>query len=225
MKKKCVLILSGGQDSMTCLFWALDKGYEVHAVSFYYGQKHNVELVGAEGLCAKYAIPHQTVDIRFYSRMVQSALLDKTKDVNSIVNGLPASFVPNRNALFITLAHSIAQTIGAEAIIGGMCQTDYSGYPDCRWDFIQLIRNTLNAGSNSNIEIITPLMFLTKAQTFEMADKLGKLSEILERSHTCYNGNHAKFNEWGYGCGECPACKIREKGFVEYMQGKGALAD
>jgi 7-cyano-7-deazaguanine synthase len=130
--------------------------------------------------------------------------------------GLPSSFVPNRNQLFITLAHSYAQKIGAETLVTGVCQTDYSGYPDCRQEFIFDIQKATNLGSDSKIVIRTPLMHLTKAETFELAKKENCLNDVLEHSHTCYNGNRDKLHSWGYGCDDCPACELRKKGYNEF---------
>ncbi|MBU2527664.1 MAG: 7-cyano-7-deazaguanine synthase, partial [Bacteroidetes bacterium] len=128
---------------------------------------------------------------------------------------LPASFVPNRNSIFITLAHTYAQKIGAHILIGGMCQTDYSGYPDCKREYIDKIIFALNVGSNSDIVMFTPIMYINKAETFELAEISGVLSIVLKYSRTCYN-NSDIMNDWGYGCGECLACKLRKKGWDGY---------
>ena len=126
--------------------------------------------------------------------------------------------MPNRNQLFITLAHSYAQKIGAESLVAGMCETDFSGYPDCREAFIKLLESVTNLGSKSNIKIYTPLMFLTKADTFQLADNLDCLDTVIKESHTCYNGNRDNFHEWGYGCDNCSACELRRKGYEEYLK-------
>jgi 7-cyano-7-deazaguanine synthase len=215
---KAILIFSGGQDSTTCLYWALKNFDVVEAITFNYGQKHSIELQCSMEICTLEAIKQTIIDISFLNTLVESALTSNG-DVNEInAKGLPASFVPNRNALFITLAHAYAQKIGAEAVITGVCETDFSGYPDCRKVFIDKIREALNTGSDSDIRIITPLMHLNKGEIFELAHSLGKISEVVTLSHTCYNGNHSTINEWGYGCGECPACKLREKGFDEFKK-------
>ena len=212
---KAIVIFSGGQDSTTCLYWALQKYDEVEAITFNYGQKHNVELQCAKLLCIKEKLKHTIIDISFLDTLVDSALTSNG-NVNAInAKGLPASFVPNRNQLFITLAHSYAQKVGAGVLVGGMCQTDFSGYPDCRNSWIKLIELATNSGSESDIEIVTPLMYLTKAQTFLMAEKLDCFEEVVKYSHTCYEGSREP-NYWGAGCGECPACKLRAKGWSEY---------
>lgn len=214
---KAVVIFSGGQDSTTCLYWAKNRFDEVEAITFNYGQKHSVELQQARIICEKENIRLTEVDISFLDSLVESALTSNG-DVNEInEKGLPASFVPNRNQLFITLAHAYAQKIGAEKLVTGVCQTDYSGYPDCRQEFIDLIEYATNSGSDSEIRIETPLMWLDKAQTFALAKKENCLNEVIELSHTCYNGDRTNFHEWGYGCDDCPACKLRKKGFEDYV--------
>lgn len=216
--KKALVILSGGQDSLTCLFWALQRAEEVTAISFMYGQKHNVELVMAIEVCKMENVKHRLVDISFLPELVNSALVGTGGSVmDTLPSGLPASFVPNRNQLFITLAHAYAQKFGADTLVAGMCQTDYSGYPDCRWTYLQHLMAVTNNGSGAKIEIQTPLMFLTKAETFALADSMGVFHKVIEYSHTCYKGNRNLRYEWGYGCGECPACVLRKKGYEEYM--------
>lgn len=217
---KAVVIFSGGQDSTTCLYWALHKYEEVEAITFAYGQKHSIEVEQSKVICEMERVKQTIVDISFLNTLVDSALTSNG-DVNQInEKGLPASFVPNRNQLFITLAHAYAQKINFDVLVTGVCQTDYSGYPDCRQDFINLISATSNAGSQSNIIIETPLMYLTKAETFQLADDLGYIYEVCEHSHTCYNGNRTNRHGWGYGCGECPACELRKKGYFEYAKRK-----
>lgn len=218
--KKALVIFSGGQDSTTCLYWAMEKYDQVEAITFHYGQKHVVELNCAKGICVSENIKQTLVDISFLRTLVDSALTS-SGDVNQINDkGLPASFVPNRNQLFITLAHSYAQKIGATILITGVCQTDYSGYPDCRQEFIDLLAQVTNYGSQSEISILTPLMNKSKAEIFQMADGLGKLNDIINLTHTCYNGDRDTFFSWGYGCADCPACKLRKSGFYEYLERK-----
>ena len=220
--KKAVVIFSGGQDSTTILFWAIDMlGYEnVEAITFEYGQKHSVEIEQSKSICELAKIKQTIIDISFLGTIVESALTSNG-DVNKTnKKGLPDSFVPNRNQLFITLAHAYAQKIDAQWLVTGVCQTDYSGYPDCRHDFIKEIEKTSNLGSDSNISIQTPLMYLNKKETWYMAAKLGCLEQVILLSHTCYNGNRERFSAWGYGCGECPACKLRENGYNEFVNSK-----
>lgn len=214
--EKALVIFSGGQDSTTCLYYAKELYKEVEAISFHYGQRHLIEINQAIKICQLENIHHRIVDISFYPELVESALTG-AGDVSQVKeNGLPASFVPNRNALMITIAHAFAQKIGAKVLVTGVCQTDYSGYPDCRQMFIMKLSDVLNEGSTANIRIETPLMYLTKAETFQLAADLGKLDEVIELSHTCYNGVR-KRKEWGYGCGTCPACLLRAKGYTEYL--------
>ena len=217
--KKAVVIFSGGQDSTTILFWAIKMlGAEnVETVTFEYGQKHSVEIEQSKIICESVKVKQTIIDISFLGTIVESAITSNG-DVNKTnKKGLPDSFVPNRNQLFITLAHAYAQKIDAQWLVTGVCQTDYSGYPDCRHDFIKEIEKTSNLGSDSNISIQTPLMYLNKKETWYMAAKLGCLEQVVLLSHTCYNGNREKFNAWGYGCGECPACKLRENGYNEFV--------
>lgn len=220
--KKALVIFSGGQDSTTCLFWALKEFDQVECITFDYGQKHKIEVEQSKKI-AKFCNVEQTiVDISFLDTLVESALTSN-RDVNEKNKiGLPASFVPNRNQLFITLAHSFAQKIGARNLVTGVCQTDYSGYPDCRQVFIQSIWETTNLGSgldsSNDISIHTPLMHLTKAETFKLADDLDYLEEVIEHSHTCYNGDRKTKNEWGYGCGKCGACIERAKGYEAFLK-------
>ena len=217
--KKALIVFSGGQDSTTCLGWAKNNYQEIEAISFFYNQKHSIELEKSIEICKIVNIKQTIINIDFLKNLVNSALISNG-DVNKNHqdnNNLPASFVPNRNALFLTLAHSYAQKIKAHDIITGTCQTDYSGYPDCRRDFIDNLEKTLNSGSDTNIKIITPLMYLTKAETFKLAQNNQCLDLVLDYSHTCYNGSQFK-NEWGYGCGECPACLLRKKGFYEFIK-------
>lgn len=217
-KATAVVIFSGGQDSTTCLYWALNRYEKVEAITFNYGQKHEIELEQAELICSKAEVKQTVIDLSFLDTIVESALTSNG-DVNQInEKGLPASFVPNRNQLFITLAHAYAQKIKASVLVTGVCQTDYSGYPDCRIEFISHIQDSTNLGSQSNIKIKTPLMFLTKAQTFKLADKEACLDIVIQDSHTCYNGDRDTDNLWGKGCGKCPACELREKGFSEYLK-------
>lgn len=217
---KAIVIFSGGQDSTTLLYRAIQfyGADEVHAITFLYGQKHAVELECAKEICKKENVEHMVINVSFLQSIVDSALTSHGNVNETNAKGLPASFVPNRNALFITLAHAYAQKVGAEVLITGVCQTDYSGYPDCRRVFIDGIESVLNMGSMSTIVIETPLMNLTKAQTFGMAADLDRLEDVIEYSHTCYNGLRGRSNRhfWGYGCGSCPACELRKKGFNEY---------
>ena len=216
-----LVVLSGGQDSITCLGYALRVFSEVSAISFRYNQRHAVELDCAATVCARHGVAHRIVDMgTLLSSLVTSALTGAGEVGKPHVYkpGLPSSFVPGRNALFLTLAHAYAQEIGAQAVVTGVCQTDYSGYPDCREDFVRKLNVALDAGYETKIQILTPLMALDKAGTFKFAAEVGFLETVLEDSHTCYNGDHQTRNEWGYGCGKCPACELRAKGFAEFKK-------
>lgn len=215
---KAVVIFSGGQDSTTCLGWAKNRFEEVVAVSFFYGQKHAVELRQGEIIAEKLDVERHVIQADFFGSLVDSALTHNG-DVN-VPHGrlahLPASYVPNRNGFFLLLAHAFAQKIGAGVLVAGMCQTDFSGYPDCRRDVLDDGIKFLNGGSDSDIRLETPLMYLTKAETFALAEAEGVLPLVIEESHTCYNGDRSKRHAWGYGCGECPACQVRAKGWSEF---------
>tara|TARA_R100001530_G_C4276223_1_gene144358 strand:- start:126 stop:794 length:669 start_codon:yes stop_codon:yes gene_type:complete len=215
MERKVLLIFSGGQDSTTCLFEAIKNFNEVEAITFMYGQKHSIEIEQSKIICKEYNIKQTLIDISFLNTIVESSLTSNGDVSRLNKKGLPSSFVPNRNQLFITLAHSYAQKIGATVLIGGMCETDFSGYPDCRREFIDAIELASNIGSDETIKIETPLMYLDKAETFKLANKIGCLKEVIELSHTCYNGVREELHSWGYGCGNCPACELRIKGFNE----------
>lgn len=221
-KEKALVVFSGGQDSTTCLGWALNHFKEVFAITFKYGQKHKIEVEQSKIICEKLKIPQLIIDIDFLDKIVDSELISKVEgEINfnkahSQKTNLPSSFVPNRNALFLTLAHAYAQKIGVLNLITGVCQTDYSGYPDCRQIFLDKLEAALMEGSEAYIKIWAPLMFLDKAQTFKLAEDNNILDIVLKDSQTCYNGNHTTCHDWGYGCGNCPACKLRAKGYESY---------
>lgn len=240
MNHKALVVFSGGQDSTTILGHAMHLGFEVEAIGFNYGQKHAVELVQAQKIADKLNVNYRIVDMQEFGNLVAgaSALIGNGCGLNvndaspmkHMSTAVHASFVPNRNAMMLTMAHGYAQIIGADTLWTGVCQTDYSGYPDCRKVFIDALENALNVGYETNIQIITPLMFATKAQTFKMAEDAGVLDLVLGESHTCYNGvrdfigeidgkhTDGAFHEWGHGCGKCPACELRAKGWKEYKE-------
>jgi 7-cyano-7-deazaguanine synthase len=218
--KKGLVVLSGGQDSITCLGVAIDECETVIAISFDYGQRHKTELTCAKQVSDMLGINHLIVEIPMLAAIVTSALTG-TGDVSDPHPNnpkLPASFVPARNALFIVLSHAHAAEKDCEVVYLGVCETDYSGYPDCREMFVCSMFDTMNIGYDTHIRCITPLMHLNKAQTFKLADDVGFLDVVLEQSHTCYEGDRSKRFEWGYGCGECPACKLRAKGWADYLE-------
>ena len=217
-----LVVLSGGQDSVTCLGFALKCYEKVSAISFDYGQTHKVELEQAEKIAAKLGVPFEVMKISAFSQLADSALVTGG-DVNAKHkrdNELPASFVPNRNAIFMTLAHAYAQKVGAKYVVTGVSQADYSGYPDCRKVFIKKLEQTLNLGYNTSIAFITPLSYLSKAQTFALAEECGVLDLVINDSHTCYNGDRTNLHSWGYGCGDCPACILRKNGYLEFIENK-----
>lgn len=222
---KGLVVLSGGQDSVTCLGVALQECGEVEAITFNYGQKHAAELDAAVIICTRHIIPQTVIDLRpVLSHMQSSALITHgdTTEKHPILKDLPASFVPARNALFLTVAYGIAMEHGCDTIYAGMCETDYSGYPDCRDQFIQMLNETLDMGYQSGIHIKTPLMWLNKAATFKLAEDVGILGDVLQYSVTCYEGDVEHLNAWGFGCGECPACKLRAKGWNDYQKVQAA---
>lgn len=220
-----VVLVSGGQDSATCLIWALNQFDNVHAISFFYNQKHSIEIEAAEKICHKLKVPHKTVDLSFMKDLVISNLLKNTPDVNSMHvqdNHVPSSFVPYRNLLFLTLASAWAGTVGARHVVIGVCETDYSGYADCRDIFVKSAQVTLNLATDfkeKNVIIHTPLMWLSKGEEFALAEKLGCLDLVLNDTISCYNGIET-IHPYGKGCGDCPACHLRKKGYEEFLSKK-----
>ena len=227
MANKALVLFSGGQDSTTCLAWALRRFDEVHTVGFDYGQRHAVELDCRGGILAR--LPgvadwrgslgwDRLVDLNFYSDLVDSALTAE-RPIGVADSGLPTTFVPGRNLIFLTVAAALAYESGIQTLVGGMCETDYSGYPDCRDDAIKSLQVALNAGMASRFVIETPLMWLNKADTWALADRLGgePLVDLIRRdTHSCYEGDRTTESEWGWGCGACPACGLRRNGYLEY---------
>lgn len=216
---RALVVFSGGQDSTTCLGWAKNRFEYVESITFDYGQKHRVEIAQAEKIAKILGIKNTLLSLDAFSQLNDSALIDSTQDIGAhhrTHTNLPASFVPNRNAIFFTLAHAFAQKQGINHIIIGVNQTDYSGYPDCREPFVKALELALNLGSEASITFHYPLMNLTKAETFELSQKEGVLELVLNESHTCYNGDHQHKHAWGYGCGECPACILRKAGWETY---------
>lgn len=219
--RSALVVFSGGQDSTTCLGWAQNRFDYVETITFDYGQKHRVEIAQAQKIAEILHVRNTLLSLDAFSQLNDSALIDSTQDIGAhhrVHTNLPASFVPNRNAIFFTLAHAFAQKQGIEHVIIGVNQTDYSGYPDCREPFVKALEVALNLGSEANITFHYPLMHLTKAQTFELAKEEGVLELVVDESHTCYNGDHKHKHAWGYGCGECPACILRKLGWESYEQ-------
>ena len=219
MSGSALVIFSGGQDSTTCLYWALKKYDHVQAITFDYRQRHRTELECAQRICERLDIPQKVVNIDFLSTFHKNALTSDDVEMNldGGLNNLPSTFVPGRNALFFTIGAALAVSRGIDTLVSGVCQTDYSGYPDCREDFVRAQEKTLSLAMGSPIRIEAPLMNLTKAETFRLAADLGELKSVVEDSHTCYEGDRTQLHAWGYGCGKCPACVLRRRGFEEFL--------
>lgn len=216
-KEKAVVVFSGGQDSTTCLFWAMKRFSEVEAVTFDYGQRHSLEIECAKNIANELCIRHHILDMSLLNQLAPNAL---TRDGIAVKEGkdgqLPSTFVPGRNLLFLFFAGILAYQTGARHIVTGVSETDFSGYPDCRDQFIKSLNVTMNLSMNQSFVIHTPLMWLDKAETWRLADELGAFEFVRKKTLTCYHGKIAD------GCGECPACRLRKKGLEQYLQEKGA---
>ncbi len=230
MHKKALVLFSGGQDSATCLAWALDRYEQVETIGFDYGQRHRVELDCRITVLQNLrdAFPHwaarlgqdHLLDLGLLGQISETALT-ADKVITFEQSGLPNTFVPGRNLIFFTFAAAVAYRRGISVLVGGMCETDYSGYPDCRDDTLKSLQVTLGLGLDQRLVIETPLMWLDKSQTWVMAKSLGGpgLVEIIRRdTHSCYVGDHSTLHAWGYGCGKCPACELRAKGFDAFAR-------
>ncbi len=226
-----LVLLSGGQDSATCLAWALDRFTRVETAGFDYGQRHAVELTcratlrdGMAALNPAWAErlgPDHMLDMRSLAGIGQTAMTEDT-EIRMTAEGLPNTFVPGRNLLFFTYAAAVAYRRGLKHLVGGMCETDYSGYPDCRDDTLKALQVALNLGMERRFVVETPLMWLDKAQTWELARRLGGdrlVGLLVEDTHTCYTGDRTRRHEWGYGCGTCPACELRARGWNAWRAG------
>ena len=212
---KAIVLLSGGQDSTTCLFWAKEKFDEVEAIGFDYGQKHRIEIEQAKIIASLAEARYTVFDVR--GLLAASSLTEHSRNHNEPHeqnHTLPSSFTAGRNALFLTITASYAHQYRIQNIVTGVCQTDYSGYPDCRAEFIESQERTLSLAMEGDFKIHTPLMHLTKAETWKMAKELGCLDIILEHTMTDYNGNMTR-NEWGLGTNDNPATALRVKGYFE----------
>lgn len=226
---KALVLFSGGQDSTTCLAWALEHFERVETVGFEYGQRHRIELDCRPPIFdlmrelnpawrGKLGEDH-VLDLSVLGEISQTAL---TKDIEIEISdkGLPNTFVPGRNLVFLNFAAAIAYRRGIQHLVTGVCETDYSGYPDCRDDTIKAMQLALNLGMETRFVLHTPLMWIDKAETWAFAQKLGGealISLLIEQTHTCYNGNREATHEWGYGCGECPACELRATGYSQFI--------
>lgn len=227
MRNKALVLFSGGQDSSTCLAWTLANFAQVDTIGFGYGQRHDVEMLAREEILAIYKqrYPNLRADhilaTDILAQIGGSSLLDKSV-IEKLDNGLPSSFVPGRNLFFLTCAAALAYRLGISDIVAGVCETDFSGYPDCRDNAIKACNVAISLCIGREFAIHTPLMWLSKGQTWKLAEELGgpDLVEIIRsKSHTCYEGDHETSHPWGYGCGKCPACILRAKGWSEYLSG------
>ncbi len=227
---RALVLFSGGQDSTVCLAWALERFEHVETIGFDYRQRHKVELdcrgPVLEGLRAAFPAWAQrlgadhVLDLPVIPAISETAM---TQDmtITFAANGLPNTFVPGRNLLFFTFAAALAYRRGLKHLVGGMCETDYSGYPDCRDDTLKALQVTLNLGMDQRFVLHTPLMWIDKATTWALAKELGgdMLVDIVrERTHTCYLGDRTTLHDWGYGCGTCPACDLRKVGYARFFE-------
>jgi len=213
---KALVVFSGGQDSTTCLFWALKNFKEVHTITFAYGQKHGLEVELARKIAEEAGVSFHLQDVSFISQIGTSSLTDTSieMDDEKPADSFPNTFVPGRNLFFLSVAAVYARERGISHLVTGVSQTDFSGYPDCRDSFIKSLNVTLNLAMDEQFVIHTPLMWIDKAQTWEMADQLGVLDLVRHKTLTCYNGIP------GDGCGHCPSCKLRNEGLQKYLASK-----
>ncbi len=224
-----LVLFSGGQDSTTCLAWALDRYSAVETVAFDYGQRHAVELSVRSTILArlKAEFPDwgarlgadHVLPLEILRAIGGSALVDETR-IEMGENGLPTTFVPGRNLLFLTAAAALGYRRGVHHLVAGMCETDYSGYPDCREETVKAIAHAIDLGMDTHFSIHTPLMRLDKAATWSLAERLGGnalVALIVEETVSCYEGNRSMRHPWGYGCGACPACELRARGYERYI--------
>ncbi len=231
MPDRALVLFSGGQDSATCLAWALDRFPHVETLGFDYGQRHRVELerratlreglAGLKGAWRRRLGPDHTIDLAALGALSDTALT-RDSQIAFQTDGLPNTFVPGRNLIFLTFAAALAYRRGLRHVVGGMCETDYSGYPDCRDDTIKALQVALNLGMERRFVLHTPLMWIDKAATWGLAQELGGqplVDLVVEESHTCYLGERGSRHAWGYGCGTCPACDLRAKGFAAFQAG------
>jgi 7-cyano-7-deazaguanine synthase len=215
-KEKAVVVFSGGQDSTTCLFWAKKQFAEVEAVTFDYGQRHKLEIECAAAIAKDLVVQQTVLDMSLLNQLAPNALTRSDVEITHEEGELPSTFVDGRNLLFLSFAAILAKQKGARHLVTGVCETDFSGYPDCRDSFVKSMNVTLNLSMDYPFVIHTPLMWLDKAATWKMADELGAFDYVRERTLTCYNG------VIGDGCGECPACKLRKAGLDRYVEERAA---
>ena len=214
-KEKAIVVFSGGQDSTTCLFWAKKHFEHVELVTFQYGQRHDKEIEVAETIAKEQGLKHHLLDMSLLSQLTPNALTQHDMDIEQEGDEMPNTFVPARNLLFLSFAGALAYQLNAKNIIAGLCETDFSGYPDCRDSFIKSMNVTLSLSMDKDFVIHTPLMWLDKKETWALSDELGVLDYIRHNTLTCYNGII------GEGCGTCPACQLRARGLNAYLEEKG----
>ncbi len=225
---RALVLFSGGQDSTTCLAWALSRYAQVETIGFDYGQRHAIELSMRPILLEKIRAfssewdgklgEDHVIDLSLISKISQTAMTEDI-EIEMQANGLPNTFVPGRNLLFMTVAATVAYRRGLDVLVGGMCETDFSGYPDCRDDTMKALQVALNLGMATSLKLETPLMWIDKAATWTLAQSLGGtalVNLIREDTHTCYLGERGTLHDWGYGCGTCPACALRARGYGEF---------
>ena len=228
-RKGALVLFSGGQDSATCLAWALERFDHVETLGFDYGQRHRIELECRKQFRERIASVMPAASTRLGDdHMIDLSVLGSISDtamtreieIVTTASGLPNTFVPGRNLMFMTIAGAIAYRRGLKVLVGGMCETDFSGYPDCRDDTLKALQVALNLGMDTRLVLETPLMWLDKADTWRLAHQIGgdALVDLIRMdTHTCYLGERGLLNDWGYGCGACPACKLRKRGFEAYL--------
>jgi 7-cyano-7-deazaguanine synthase len=227
--RTAMVVFSGGQDSTACLAWALNRYQRVETIGFEYGQRHRVEMDCRSWVRSTLsaAFPDwaprlgedHVLDLGLLGQISDTALTE-ARAIEMTASGLPNTFVPGRNLLFLNFAAAVAYRRGASVLVGGMCETDYSGYPDCRDNTLKALQVAISLGLDSPMTIETPLMWLTKAQTWALTHELGgdALNElIIEYTHTCYLGDREHRHAWGYGCGQCPACLLRQDGHTQFI--------
>jgi 7-cyano-7-deazaguanine synthase len=212
--EKAVVVFSGGQDSTTCLFWALENFKEVETVTFNYNQRHSLEIEVAKKIADELNVKNTVLDMSLLNQLAPSALTRDDIEIEEKDGEPPSTFVEGRNLLFLSFAAIYGKQAGARHIITGVCETDFSGYPDCRDAFVKSLNVTLNLSMDHQFVLHTPLMWLDKADTWKLADDLGALDFVRNKTLTCYNGIIAD------GCGECPACVLRKRGLDAYLQEK-----
>ncbi|TDL34905.1 7-cyano-7-deazaguanine synthase QueC [Jeotgalibacillus sp. S-D1] len=217
--KKALVVFSGGQDSTTCLFWALRKFDDVEVVTFEYGQRHIKEIEVAKTIAKDLGVNQHVLDMSLLNQLAPSALTRNDQEIKQKEGDLPSTFVPGRNLLFMSFAAVLAKQIEARHLITGVCETDFSGYPDCRDVFMKSLNVTINLSMEEDFVIHTPLMWLDKAETWELADKLEAFDYVQKNTLTCYNGIQ------GEGCGTCPACELRNRGMKIYLEKREANTD